>query len=300
MKVAVTGGAGAIGRYVCDELVKAGREVFCLDVAAPESDVTFREVDLMNLEDTCRAVEGMDQIVHLAAIPDPYQGDPPERVIGVNTTLSYTVFEAARLCKIPRVIYGCSESSTGFGIHHVDLVPRYVPIDEDHPLWPHEAYSLSKHFGERIGGNYARAFGLEVISLRYVWVWTRRAEAAARQIVARARAGTVLEEVSAKDWLGGYIAVRDVARACAAASVFAFDSGTEVPFEAFLLSAKNTFHSVPTLKLLEAIFGFCPPVRDAGYFEANPYASVFDIRKAKRLLGWEPLSDWHTIEQWEF
>ena len=51
---------------------------------------------------------------------------------------SYNVFEAARLEGVRRVVYGCSDSSTGFGIHLVKLVPEYVPIDEEHPLWPHE------------------------------------------------------------------------------------------------------------------------------------------------------------------
>ena len=299
MRIAVTGGSGAIGTYVCDELIKAGHEVFCLDVRHSEMGATFREVDLMRLEDTCRAVEGMDQVVHLAAIPDPFQGDQPERVMSVNVTLSYNVFEAARLKGVKRVIYGCSESSTGFGIHHVKLVPEFVPIDEDHPLWPHETYSLSKHLGERMGANYAKAFGLEVISLRYVWVWTKRAETSAREIVARARAGAG-GEGDPKDGFGAHIAVRDVARACAASSAFAFEPGPEAPFEAFFLAARNTFFPVPTLEILKANFGQCPPIRDEAYFEENPCASVFDIRKARRLLGWEPAFDWRQIEQWEF
>ena len=133
-----------------------GHNVTSLDVAPPKVDVAFREVDLTNLAETCKAAAGFEQIVHLAAIPDPYGGDPPETVIGVNTVISFNVFEAARLKGVTRVIYGCSESSTGFGIHSVELVPQYVPIDEEHPLWPHETYSLSKHFGERIGANYAK------------------------------------------------------------------------------------------------------------------------------------------------
>jgi UDP-glucose 4-epimerase len=171
------------------------------------------------------------------------------------------------------------------------------PVDEGHPLWPHETYSLSKHFGERIGANYAQAFGMEVISLRYVWVWVKRDEAGARQIVGQARAGLVPEVISG---FGAHIGVRDMARACACAAVFAFPPGTEVPFEAFFLAARNTFHPLPTLQLLERSFGECPPVRDAAYFAENPFASVFDIRKASRLLGWEPQLDWRELEQWEF
>ncbi len=270
-----------------------------LDVTPPKVDVAFREVDLTNLEETCKAVDGFDQVVHLAAIPDPYGDDPPETVMGVNTTLSFNVFEAARLKGVNRVIYGCSESSTGFGIHSVELVPQYVPIDEEHPLWPHETYSLSKHFGERIGANYAKAFGLEVISLRYMWVWMKRTEESIKNIVARARAGMSLEEMTGKLWFGAHIAIRDVARACAAAASFEFGSNADVRFEAFFLSAKHTFYSIPTLDVLTSIYGTPPPVKDMGYFGADPYAAVFDIRKAEAMLGWEPKFDWRDFEAWE-
>ena len=86
----------------------------------------------------------------------------------------------------------------------------------------------------------------------------------------------------------------------AAAVEYQFADADEAPFEAFFLSARDTFLPLPTLELLERSFGECPPINDAGYFDANPYASVFDIRKAARLLGWEPKSDWRQFDEWEF
>jgi nucleoside-diphosphate-sugar epimerase len=299
MRIAVTGGAGDIGTRVCDELVRAGHEVLCLDVRPPGLDVPHRVVDLLQLQTACEALAGAEQVVHLAAIPTPFRGDPPDRLIGTNTVLSYNVYEAARLGGVRRVIYGCSDSSTGFGVHHVSLKPEYVPIDEEHPLWPHEAYSLSKHFGERIGALYAKAFGLETISLRYMWVWLERDREAIERVLAAARQGTRLDRLSDKDWFGGHIAVRDVARGVAAAAAYRFGAGTEVPFEAFFLSARDTFHTIPTLDVLASAFPEPPPVRDPGYFESNPNACVFDIRKAKRLLGWEPSLHWRDAERWE-
>ena len=68
MNIAVTGGSGAIGTYVCDELANAGHNVICLDVVPPRADVGFRHVDLTNLAETCKAADGFEQIVHLAAI----------------------------------------------------------------------------------------------------------------------------------------------------------------------------------------------------------------------------------------
>lgn len=205
MRIGVTGGSGAIGRYVCDELLKASHDVVSLDRIPPSGEIgigaDFIDVDLSDLEATCAALAGFDQVVHLAAIPDPYF-DPPLRVISVNTAINFCVFEALRLNQIPRIIYGCSDSSTGFGIHNATLKPLYVPIDEEHPLWPHESYSLSKHFGERMAETYAKAYGLEALSLRYNWVWVQRWREKAAATVAAARN----EEWGADEvWLGGYI-----------------------------------------------------------------------------------------------
>lgn len=295
MRIAVTGGSGAIGAYVCDELARAGHQVVSID-RVPLKEYESQIVDLRDLEKTCAALTGFDQVVHLAAIPDPYY-DPPVEVISVNTALSYTVFEAVRRNAIPRIIYGCSDSSTGFGIHNVVLRPNYLPLDEEHPLWPHESYSLSKHFGERMAESYAKAYGIEAISLRYNWVWVKRWHARAAKVVAEARAGVLSKDEA---WLGGYISVRDVARACRAASAYTFPADQSPRYEAFFLTARNTHYGVPTLDLLRAIYEDLPPLKDPSYYANDPYASVFDIRKAQRLLGWTPQDAWQTFEQWEF
>lgn len=213
--------------------------------------------------------------------------------MGVNMQTAFNVFEAARQNGVTRVVYGCSESSTGFGIHKVPLVPLYVPIDEQHPCWPHETYSLSKHFGELIGQDYARAYGLEVVSLRYAWVWMHVTEHLWRPIVTDAQQGLCRKP----QWFGAHITVKDVARACLAAVKCPL--AVSPPCEAFMLTARDTFHPVPTLEVLQTIYGKLPEVRDPAYFEANPYASVFDIRKAERLLDWKPLHDWRAWETWD-
>lgn len=297
MRVAVTGGSGAIGRYVCDEYAKVGHEVVSLDQMPPPSQsVGFVRVNLGDLDAARAALAGFDLVVHLAAIPDPYN-DPAMQVITVNTAINYAVFEAVRHNQIPRIIYGCSDSSTGFGIHNAPLKPRYVPLDEAHPLWPHESYSLSKHFGERMAEGYAAAYGIEAISLRYNWVWVARWRQKAAQIVADNRAG-VFDPATA--WLGGYISVRDVARACLAAANYRFPPSQEIPYEAFFLTAANTSYAIPTLDLLRAIYGELPPQKDVAYFANAPFATVFDIRKAEQLLGWTPRDRWQNFEEWEF
>ena len=245
----------------------------------------FRQCDLTSLEVALKTVADCEQIMHLAAIPDPFGDLPLEAVLGRNTVLAYNVFEAARRSGIRRVVYAGSESGSGFGIHEAELSPLYLPIDEAHPLWCHEAYSLSKYFGERIGGNYAKAFGLEVVSLRYPHVWLRRNVEAVKHTVTQARRGNGLAALEPKDRLGAYIAVRDVARAFAAATSFQFGFA-DTPFEAFYLSARNTCIEVPTLELAtsQIRLGACH-LNDARLFEDNPHASMYDIRKGRTTSG---------------
>lgn len=295
MRIAVTGGSGAIGSYVCDELSRAGHAVVSVDRTPPRTRVDYLEANLRELDVAVRSLTNFDQVVHLAAIPDPYF-DPPLDVITVNTAINFAVFEAIRINRIPRIIYGCSDSSTGFGIHNSSLKPLYVPIDEAHPLWPHESYSLSKHFGERMAETYAKAYGIEALSLRYNWVWVKRWYDKAAQTVADARAGKFDKENA---WLGGYISVRDVARAVLAAVNYQFPADHETRYEAFFFTAANTSYALPTLDLLRAIYGELPPIKDDLY-QQKPYASVFDLRKAEQLLGWKPQDCWQNFEDLEF
>lgn len=193
MRVVVTGGTGNIGRYVCDELTEAGYETIAVDRAKPRQGkvpARFVQADLTSLDETLKALSGAGQVVHLAAIPNP-ANDPPEVVLRDNTTATYNVFEAARRHGIPRVVYASSESATGFGIHEVKLKPQYVPIDEAHPCWPHECYSLSKYLGEQIAQGYGQAYGIECIALRWCGVWDRRVADWVPQLIERTESGDV-------------------------------------------------------------------------------------------------------------
>jgi nucleoside-diphosphate-sugar epimerase len=297
MDILVTGGAGDIGGYVVKELLAHDLNPTIVDIRKPfkrDRRITFIQCDLTDLGETISAVRGHDVVIHLAAIPHPYN-DPLDRVIGVNTVACFNVLEAARRNDISRIVYGCSESSSGFGIHNVDLRPLYLPIDEAHPCWPHESYSLSKWFGEEIVANYARAYGIEGISLRYCWVWLERDAEAVRRIVGASSRG----EINSKNWFGCYIAPHDVAQACRLAACYDFPADQEIPFEAFYLAAETTFLPMPTLEALAAHFDPLPEIRSPGYFESNPLAPPFDTRKARRLLGFRPTKHWQTYEQWE-
>lgn len=295
MKVLVTGGSGAVGSFVVEELLAHGISPVIVDQRPPaqaDSRARFVQCDLTDLEATVAALHDADAVFHLAAIPNP-EHDPWERVLAVNVATTFNVLEAVRRNGIPRIVYAGSDSSSGFGIHHVELRPLYVPIDEDHPCWPHETYSFSKRFGEEMVENYARAYGIEGIALRYAWVWTERDAQAVRRIVGARLRG----DATATSWFGAFISPQDVAQAFRLAAGYRFPEGQQLPFDAFYLAATDTFIAEPTLDALARHFDPLPDVRDAEYFRANPFASVFDTRKAQRLLGWKPTRSWMTYKE---
>ncbi len=295
MRVIVTGGSGAIGQYVVRELLAHGVEPVSVDQRAPREgspQVPFVQCDLTSLDATLAAIRDCDAVCHLAAIPNP-QNDPLEKVLAVNMASCFNVLEAVRRNGIRRVVYACSESSSGFGIHLVELKPRYLPIDEEHPCWPHESYSFSKRFGEEMVWNYSNAFGIEAIALRYTWVWTERDREGVRGIMRARAAGTALNGL-----YGAFIAVEDVAQAFRLGCGYPFPTGQQPPFEAFYLAATDTFNTEPTLDCIARHFDPLPEVRDPGYFHANPFACPFDTRKAQRLLGWQPAKSWRDFRDW--
>jgi len=71
----------------------------------------------MNLAATVDAMQGYDVVIHLAAVPHPHN-DPPDRVMAVNMVTCFNALEAVHQNGIQRIVYGCSESSSGFGIHN--------------------------------------------------------------------------------------------------------------------------------------------------------------------------------------
>ena len=75
--VAVTGGSGFIGSHVVDALVDAGHKVTVIDhrIRPHRDDVSFEDVDLMDLSSVLSALRGAEHVFHLAAVP--YDRLPP-------------------------------------------------------------------------------------------------------------------------------------------------------------------------------------------------------------------------------
>lgn len=276
MKVLVTGGSGGLGRWVVRELRAHGYGVVSADRRPPaeaEPGARYAELDLTDVKGVQRVLDGCEAVVHLAAIPAP-GGRPDEVVFGNNVLGTFAVLQAASRLRVRKVVTASSTAALGAAFAARPFGPRYLPIDEAHPLSPQDPYGLSKEVGERVGAAFGRT-GLSVSALRFHFV--------AQPGVAAARAAAFwLDAETCARELGGYVDVRDAARACR----LGLEADTP-GFEAFNITAADTLSRTPTLELVRHHY---PEVELRGPVEG--FASAWSTEKARRLLGYAPRYSW--------
>jgi UDP-glucose 4-epimerase len=119
-----------------------------------------------DLNSLAASLQGFDAIIHLAAYPGP-QGQAPGVVYLNNTTGSYNVLSAASSLGIRQVCMASSINALG-GIGSQTGRFDYFPVDEKHPTYNADDYSLSKWVTEQQADSFARRFPeMTISSLRF-------------------------------------------------------------------------------------------------------------------------------------
>lgn len=176
-RILVIGGAGFIGSYVVGELLKEDvKEVIIYDnftrgkmsnieehlkdkrcfVNPTGGDV--RDVDILN-----KAMEGIDYVVHLAAMWLLHCKDFPGTAFDVNIKGTYNVLDACVKNKVKKLIYSSSASVYGDAVE--------IPMKETHPFNNKNFYGATKISGEAMCTAINDRYGLDVIGLRYMNVY---------------------------------------------------------------------------------------------------------------------------------
>jgi UDP-glucose 4-epimerase len=167
MKLLVTGGAGYIGSIVARQLLAAGHEVIVLDnlerghrEAVPAA-ARLVVADLREREAVEQAVrEGFDGVLHFAALALVSESvSHPERYYRTNIGGTLNLLDAMIGAGVPRLVF--SSTCAVYG------QPDHVPISEDAPPRPANAYGASKLAVDGMIGDFCLAHGLGAVSLRY-------------------------------------------------------------------------------------------------------------------------------------
>lgn len=273
MKIAITGGAGRIGKACAAMALAEGHTVVSIDRIMPENltvheNYSFIQADITDYAALENAFRGCDALIHQAAIPAP--GRLPDHVVhNNNVTGSYNALRAAVEVGIQKICQASSVNATGLAYSRW---PRfdYFPLDENHPTYSEEPYALSKWICEEQANSLARRYDtLTIASLRYHWV-TPEAPSAERVEQFKHSDGMVKN-------LWAYTLLSAAARACFLA-LNADYKGHEV----FYIVAPETMLPETSREMAQKYY---PNVEIRGDFSGHQ--SFFNSSKAERLLGWK-------------
>ena len=151
VKVLITGAAGFGGSSLARALLAQGYGVTGLDVVPPgHADLLRREMSNLGFHYLWKSIQdiqpedvvGHSVVAHLAAQPDtPLAFESPRYTVMQNIEGTVALLEAVRRADcVSKLMFAGSGNEIGR--------PRYLPIDEDHPLTPHNPYGFSKAAAE--------------------------------------------------------------------------------------------------------------------------------------------------------
>jgi nucleoside-diphosphate-sugar epimerase len=146
MRVLVTGALGNIGSHTVGALLEEGHDVVAFDLESPKARklaarqgarVRVRWGDITDPASVRAALDGVDAVVHLAAILDPEKAPDRARRVNVDATLGLIAqMEASPTAR--RLVYASSQGVFG------DVQDREPPLRVDTPVSPSDAYGRHK------------------------------------------------------------------------------------------------------------------------------------------------------------
>ena len=301
MKVLVTGGAGYIGSVVAERLLGRGNTVVVLDslvrghrMAVP-NEAEFIRGDLRDRDWRIRPVaEGRpDAGAHLAgeALVGESATDPA-KFFDVNVHGGLNLLDAMVNAEVNRLVFSSTAAVYG--------EPASVPITEDAPRLPVNAYGASKWSFEQMLPWYAAAYGLRHISFRYFNACGATVERGEFHVPETHLIAILLEvalglrdeiQLFGDDYetpdgtcIRDYIHVSDIADA----HVLALSSIDELDSGAFNLGTGTGFSNRDVIESVRRVTGHSIPVVPAPRRTGDPARLVASAARATDVFGWRP------------
>jgi UDP-N-acetylglucosamine/UDP-N-acetyl-alpha-D-glucosaminouronate 4-epimerase len=286
----VTGGAGFIGSHLSEELVRRGHRVRVADNLSTGKrrnldhipGVEFVEGDLADMPFAARVVQGMDYVLHQAAIPSvPRSVKDPITSNRANVDATLNVLVAARDAGVKRLVFAGSSSEYG-------NTPT-LPKREDMATSPLSPYALQKVMGTEYCRMFTRLYGFETVVIRYFNVFGPRQDPSSPYSGVISVFSTALIEGRQPTIYGDGEQTRDftyvanvvdgVLRACTAPNA---------PGEAINVACGTRISLNDLLRVMNGIVGTSlqPIYKEERAGDVKD--SQADISKAKDLLGYTP------------
>ena len=218
MKVMVTGGAGFIGSHIVDLLIENGHEIIIVDSLVHGKKENINKHAKFYCNDICDEniwkvfeKEKPEIVIHEAAQTNVSKSiENPIFDANVNIMGTLNILECCRKFGVRKIIYPASAASFG--------EPKYLPIDEKHPLEMISGYGASKHAVEHYLEVYKKLYELDYVALRYANVYGPRQDSSGEGGVVSIFAEKMLRDESPYIFGDGtntrdFVFVKDVAKA---------------------------------------------------------------------------------------
>ncbi|WP_457101663.1 NAD-dependent epimerase/dehydratase family protein [Microbacterium sp. P5_E9] len=292
-RIVVTGGSGRLGRSLVTGLVERGHEIVSFD-RTPSDDLAAANVsqvslDLTDAAATARALTAAkaDAVIHLAAIAVPFSA-PEDVILRTNAALAMSVLGGAVAAGIPKIVAASSPTVLGYGAP-TGWTPERLPLDEESPALPWNAYALSKLLVEQSLAMLQRQTGDTVRCAAFRPCYVIAPEE--WQGAPTQQGHTVRERLDdpalSAPALFNYVDARDVA---AFADTLLAALGDIPSGETFFVGADDALARAPLAELLPRFH----PGTAAAAAVLTGTTPAFSNAKARRLLGWRPEHTWRS------
>jgi len=293
----VTGGCGFIGSHLVAALLERGDSVRVLDnlstgrranLGAAAGAVELVEGDLRDLDTVRRAVDGMDYVLHqaaLASVPRSVAAPIPTHEADATGTLHVLV--AARDAGVRRVLYAGSSSAYGDA--------PTLPKEEEMRARPLSPYAVAKLAGEHYCAAFARSYGLETVTLRYFNIFGPRQDPASQYAAVVPRFITAMLAGEPPTIYGDGTQSRDFTYVDNAvqANLLALEAPPAASGESINVACGKRYSLLDLVAALNEILGTDIAPRHDPRRPGDVLHSLASIEKAERLLGYRPVVDFH-------
>jgi UDP-glucose 4-epimerase len=299
MKLLVTGGAGYVGSVCAQVLLEQGHEVVIVDdlstgnADAVPAGAEFVQGDVAAAAGRLLADGAFDGVLHFAAKSLVGESvSAPELYWYGNVVKTLDLLEAMRTTGTPRLVFSSTAATYG--------EPETVPIVEDAPTRPTNAYGATKLAIDHAITSYAVAHGLAATSLRYFNVAGAYAGLGENRAVETHLIPLVLQVavgqrdeilVFGADWptpdgtaIRDYIHIRDLAEA----HVLALESAQPGSHRIYNLGNGTGFSVREVISCCERVTGRAIPSRDVERRAGDPAVLIASSQRAMAELDWRP------------
>ena len=295
MKYFVTGCAGFIGWKVTEFLLEMGHTVVGIDNLNAAYDTQVKQWRLQQLEgtpnfqfhraDICDRTElqklfstSYDAVINLAARAGVRQSvENPWVYVDTNVTGTLNLLELCREFGVPKFVLASTSSLYGAN----NALPFSEEANTDGPLSP---YAASKKGAESLCHSYHHLYGIDVTIFRFFTVYgpAGRPDMSAFRFVQWISEGKpVLVYGDGKQSSRDYTYLEDIARGVIAGL-------KPLKYEVINLGSDSPIVLIDTIELIEALVGKRAELSHHPFHPADVRATWADIRKAEKLLGWQP------------